>query len=78
MTLEQEVAALERVRILEALERSGYNHTHTARDLGLSRVELLKKMDRMGLRQSRFEVAAKYGVGARRRCLVGAGNVART
>jgi DNA-binding NtrC family response regulator len=50
LTLEQEVAALERLRIQEALERSGNNHTHTARDLGLSRVGLLKKMDRMGLR----------------------------
>ena len=50
MTLEQEVAALERLRILQALERCGHNHTHTARDLGLSRVGLLKKMDRMGLR----------------------------
>ena len=50
MTLDEEVAALERRRILEALERNGHNHTHTARDLGLSRVGLLKKMDRMGLR----------------------------
>ncbi|WP_179505014.1 MULTISPECIES: sigma-54-dependent transcriptional regulator [unclassified Sphingomonas] len=50
VTLEEEVAALERRRIIEALERTGHNHTHTARDLGLSRVGLLKKMDRMGLR----------------------------
>ena len=50
MTLEEEVAALERRRILEALESNCHNHTHTARDLGLSRVGLLKKMDRMGLR----------------------------
>lgn len=49
-TLEEEVAALERRRIMEALERTGHNHTHTARELGLSRVGLLKKMDRMGLR----------------------------
>lgn len=49
-SLEEEVAALERRRIVEALERTGHNHTHTARDLGLSRVGLLKKMDRMGLR----------------------------
>lgn len=49
-TLEEEVAALERRRILEALERNGHNHTHSARDLGLSRAGLLKKMDRMGLR----------------------------
>ena len=50
LTLEEEVSALERRRIMEALERSGHNHTHTARDLGRSRVGLLKKMDRMGLR----------------------------
>lgn len=50
VTLEEEVAALERRRIIESLERTGHNHTHTARDLGLSRVGLLKKMDRMGLR----------------------------
>lgn len=49
-TLEEEVAALERRRIVEALTRTGHNHTHTARELGLSRVGLLKKMDRMGLR----------------------------
>ena len=49
-TLEDEVAALERRRIAEALARTGHNHTHTARELGLSRVGLLKKMDRMGLR----------------------------
>lgn len=49
-TLEEEVAALERRRIVEALERTGHNNTHTARELGLSRVDLLKKMDRMGLR----------------------------
>jgi two-component system NtrC family response regulator len=49
-TLDEEVAALERLRIMEALERTGRNHTHAARELGLSRVGLLKKMDRMGLR----------------------------
>lgn len=49
-TLEEEVAALERRRIVEALERTGHNHTHSARELGLSRVGLLKKMDRMELR----------------------------
>ncbi|SFG50860.1 two-component system, NtrC family, response regulator [Novosphingobium sp. CF614] len=49
-TLEEEVIALERKRIVEALERTGHNHTHSARELGLSRAGLLKKMDRMGLR----------------------------
>lgn len=50
LSLEEEVAALERLRITEALARTGHNHTHTARELGLSRVGLLKKLDRMGLR----------------------------
>ncbi|KQN93069.1 response regulator [Sphingomonas sp. Leaf231] len=49
-TLDEEVTALEHRRIVEALARTGHNHTHTARELGLSRVGLLKKMDRMGLR----------------------------
>ncbi|QSR19026.1 sigma-54 dependent transcriptional regulator [Novosphingobium sp. KA1] len=50
LSLEAEITALERLRITEALERTGHNHTHAARELGLSRVGLLKKMDRMGLR----------------------------
>jgi two-component system NtrC family response regulator len=50
LTLEQEIAALERLRIVEALERTARNHTHAARELGLSRAGLLKKLDRMGLR----------------------------
>ncbi|MPS70088.1 MAG: sigma-54-dependent Fis family transcriptional regulator [Novosphingobium sp.] len=49
-SLQEEVMELERRRITEALERTGHNHTHTARELGLSRVGLLKKMDRMALR----------------------------
>ncbi|MBP7335202.1 sigma-54 dependent transcriptional regulator [Niveispirillum sp.] len=49
-TLDQEVVALERRLITQALEEVGHNHTHAARLLGLSRVGLLKKMDRMGLR----------------------------
>lgn len=40
----------ERRMIMQALEEVGHNHTHAARLLGLSRVGLLKKMDRMGLR----------------------------
>lgn len=50
LTLDEELATLERLRIVEALGRTGHNHTHTARELGLSRVGLLKKLDRMGLR----------------------------
>lgn len=49
-TLEQEVATLERRLITQALDEVRHNHTHAARLLGLSRVGLLKKMDRMGLR----------------------------
>lgn len=49
-TLEQEVTMLERRLITQALAEVGHNHTHAARLLGLSRVGLLKKMDRMGLR----------------------------
>jgi hypothetical protein len=43
LTLDQEVAALERLRIVEALERTTRNHTQAAGDLGLSRVGLLKR-----------------------------------
>ncbi|MBT0670260.1 sigma-54-dependent Fis family transcriptional regulator [Novosphingobium profundi] len=49
-SLQDELNALEHLRITQALERTGNNHTHTARELGLSRVGLLKKMARMGLR----------------------------
>jgi two-component system NtrC family response regulator len=48
-TLEEEVAALERRRIMEALNAPA-TITPIPRELGLSRVGLLKKMDRMGLR----------------------------
>ncbi len=44
------MTARERLRITEALDRTGHNPAHTARELGLSRIGLLKKMDRMGLR----------------------------
>ncbi|QJE74334.1 sigma-54-dependent Fis family transcriptional regulator [Aerophototrophica crusticola] len=49
-TLDEEVEALERRLITKALAETGHNHTHTARLLGLSRMGLLKKLDRMGLR----------------------------
>lgn len=48
--LEAQVAALEKRLIVAALAESGHNHTHAARQLGISRVGLLGKMRRFGLR----------------------------
>ena len=48
-TLHQRVEALEQREIEAALARSHGNRTHAARDLGLSRQGLLKKMARYGL-----------------------------
>ncbi|MFZ6768355.1 sigma-54-dependent transcriptional regulator [Undibacterium sp. Di26W] len=48
--LEEQVASLERRLIVTALEDSKHNHTHAARQLGISRVGLLNKMRRHGLR----------------------------
>lgn len=48
--LERQLAALEKRLIVEALTSSQHNHTHAARQLGISRVGLLKKMSRHGLR----------------------------
>ncbi|MEL7370106.1 MAG: sigma-54 dependent transcriptional regulator [Myxococcota bacterium] len=49
LTLQEQVEALERDRISEALRRNDHNRTHTAKALGLSRQGLLKKMERYGL-----------------------------
>ncbi|MFP5391894.1 MAG: sigma-54-dependent transcriptional regulator [Gammaproteobacteria bacterium] len=49
-SLEAQVAALERRLIVAALEETAHNHTHAARQLGISRVGLLNKMRRYGLR----------------------------
>ncbi|HEX7643271.1 MAG TPA: sigma-54 dependent transcriptional regulator [Burkholderiaceae bacterium] len=49
-SLEGQVAALERRLIVAALEENKHNHTHAARQLGVSRVGLLNKMRRHGLR----------------------------
>ena len=50
LTLDQQIEALERRLITEALEATGHNNTQTARLLGISRMGLLKKLDRLGLR----------------------------
>jgi DNA-binding NtrC family response regulator len=49
-TLDEEIAALETQLIGEALAASGNNRSEAARVLGISRVGLLKKLDRLGLR----------------------------
>ncbi|MFZ6658495.1 sigma-54-dependent transcriptional regulator [Undibacterium sp. TJN19] len=48
--LEAQVATLEKRLIVTALEDNDHNHTHAARQLGISRVGLLNKMRRHGLR----------------------------
>ena len=49
-TLADAVADLERRMIAAALAATGNNHSASARQLGLSRVGLLKMMGRLGLR----------------------------
>jgi len=48
--LERQLAALEKRLIVAALNNNQHNHTHAALQLGVSRVGLLKKMRRHGLR----------------------------
>ncbi|MCD4690548.1 sigma-54 dependent transcriptional regulator, partial [bacterium] len=48
-TLRREVEALERRRILEALEKSAWNRTDAARLIGVSRTGLLRKMGKYGI-----------------------------
>ncbi|MES3021957.1 MAG: sigma-54 dependent transcriptional regulator [Pseudomonadota bacterium] len=48
--LEAQLAVLEKRLIVAALDESRHNHTHAARQLGISRVGLLNKMRRHGLR----------------------------
>lgn len=50
LTLDGQVASLEKRLIAAALEETAHNHTHAARQLGISRVGLLNKMKRYGLR----------------------------
>jgi two-component system NtrC family response regulator len=49
-TLDEEIAALETRMISDALAETGNNRSEAARLLGVSRVGLLKKMDRLALR----------------------------
>ncbi len=49
-SLEGQIAALEKRLIVAALEENKHNHTHAAKQLGISRVGLLNKMRRHGLR----------------------------
>ncbi len=48
-TLKQNLEKMERALIAKALERTGGNQTRAAKDLGISRVWLRKKMERHGL-----------------------------
>ncbi|MBL8851774.1 MAG: sigma-54-dependent Fis family transcriptional regulator [Planctomycetaceae bacterium] len=52
-SLEAQVAMTEKDLILSALSRNGYSRTHTARELGISRVTLYNKMKRYALLASR-------------------------
>jgi two-component system NtrC family response regulator len=49
-TLDEAIAALEVQMIAAALNESANNRSEAARLLGISRVGLLKKLDRLGLR----------------------------
>lgn len=49
-SLDAQVAGLEKRLILAALDETGHNHTHAAKQLGISRVGLLNKMRRYNLR----------------------------
>lgn len=49
-SLDTEIAALETRMISEALGQAGNNRSEAARILGVSRVGLLKKMERLALR----------------------------
>ena len=48
--LEAQVAALEKRLIIAALDENKHNHTHAAKQLGISRLGLLNKLRRYGLR----------------------------
>jgi two-component system NtrC family response regulator len=50
-TLPAQVASLEKRLIVSALEKSDGNHSQAARTLGVSRLGLVKKMSRLGLRE---------------------------
>jgi len=48
-----EIADLERDRIVEALEAHGWNQTRAARALGMARGTLIKRMEVYGLSRPR-------------------------
>ncbi len=50
LTLKERIAAVERGFIVKELERSRGNQSETARQLGVSRVTLIDKMKKYGLR----------------------------
>ena len=52
LNLNEEIAALERRMISAALAETGNNRSEAARLLGISRIGLLKKLDRLGLRDT--------------------------
>jgi DNA-binding NtrC family response regulator len=49
LSLEEASARFERALLQEALERHGWNQTHAARELGVTRRALKLRMDRLGL-----------------------------
>jgi two-component system response regulator AtoC len=51
--LREELAALERERIVEALERSAWNQTKAARLLGMPRGQLMARLDQYGIARPR-------------------------
>ncbi len=50
LSLQEQLAALEKSLCVLALEETRHNHTHAAKRLGISRAGLLKKMRKYGLR----------------------------
>ena len=52
-TLHADVEALERQRILEALEACGGNQTRAAQKLGISRGTLLSRLKQFGIKRPR-------------------------
>jgi DNA-binding NtrC family response regulator len=60
-TLQSEVDALEKAKILDALERCGGNQTRTAQMLGISRGMLLTRLDAFGITRPRKRAGAPDG-----------------
>ena len=51
--LKEELAALERQRIVDALERCTWNQTRAAKMLGMSRGVLMARLDQYGIARPR-------------------------